>query len=107
MSAPHHRNRPSIQLVRRCLQIASLVAPNEGTEALATTTISLMAKRCSIRLGPQGWPKRGGDGSQAADVYVRGYAERTSDIDKQVDDPFYGFNDGSTHVRVDSEGEPL
>jgi pimeloyl-ACP methyl ester carboxylesterase len=40
-------------------------------------------------------------------VYVRGYAGGTSGIDKQVDDPFYGFNDGSTHVRVGSEGEPL
>ncbi|MDQ3982681.1 MAG: hypothetical protein M3271_08385 [Actinomycetota bacterium] len=40
-------------------------------------------------------------------VYVRGYAGGTSGIDKQVDDPFYGFNDGSTHVRVGSEGDPL
>lgn len=39
-------------------------------------------------------------------VYVRGYAGGTGGIDKQVDDPFYGFNDGSTHVRVDGEGDP-
>lgn len=39
-------------------------------------------------------------------VYVRGFAGGTSGIDKQVDDPFYGFNDGSTHVRVDGDGDP-
>lgn len=40
-------------------------------------------------------------------VYVRGYAGGTGGIDKQVDDPFYGFNAGSTHVRVGREGKPL
>ena len=40
-------------------------------------------------------------------VYVRGYAGSTSGIDKQVDDPFYGFNNGATHVRVDGDGVPL
>ena len=39
-------------------------------------------------------------------VYVRGFAGGTSGIDKQVDDPFYGFNDGSTHIRVDGDGDP-
>lgn len=39
-------------------------------------------------------------------VYVRGYAGGTRGINKQVDDPFYGFNDGSTHVRVDGDGAP-
>jgi pimeloyl-ACP methyl ester carboxylesterase len=39
-------------------------------------------------------------------VYLRGYAGGTGGIDKQVDDPFYGFNDGSTHVRVDGDGDP-
>ena len=39
-------------------------------------------------------------------VYVRGYAGSTSGIDKQVDDPFYGFNVGSTHVRVGRRGDP-
>jgi pimeloyl-ACP methyl ester carboxylesterase len=39
-------------------------------------------------------------------VYVRGYAGGTRGIDKQVDDPFYGFNDGSTHVRVNGDGDP-
>lgn len=40
-------------------------------------------------------------------IYVRGYAGSTRGIDKQVDDPFYGFNAGSTHVRVGGDGEPL
>ena len=39
-------------------------------------------------------------------IYVRGYAGGTRGIDKQVDDPFYGFNDGSTHVRTDGDGDP-
>ena len=39
-------------------------------------------------------------------IYVRGYAGTTSGIDSQVDDPFYGFNRGSTHVRVDGDGDP-
>lgn len=40
-------------------------------------------------------------------VYVRGYAGGPSGIDKAVDDAFYGFNDGSTHVRIGGDGEPL
>jgi hypothetical protein len=40
-------------------------------------------------------------------VYVRGYAGGTSGINRQVDDPFYGFNIGSTHVRVGREGNPV
>lgn len=40
-------------------------------------------------------------------VYVRGYAGGTSGINKQVDDPFYGFNLGSTHVRVGRKGDPV
>ncbi len=39
-------------------------------------------------------------------VYVRGFAGGTGGINKQVDDPFYGFNDGSTHVRVGGDGTP-
>jgi pimeloyl-ACP methyl ester carboxylesterase len=39
-------------------------------------------------------------------IYIRGYAGPTSGIDAQVDDPFYGFNRGATHVRVDGSGEP-
>lgn len=40
-------------------------------------------------------------------VYVRGYAGTTSGINAQVDDPFYGFNLGSTHVRVGGSGDPV
>jgi Putative serine esterase (DUF676) len=40
-------------------------------------------------------------------VYVRGYAGATAGIDAQVDDPFYGFNRGGTHVRVGGDGDPM
>lgn len=40
-------------------------------------------------------------------VYVRGFAGTTSGIDDAVTDPFYGFNAGSTHVRVGGAGDPL
>lgn len=40
-------------------------------------------------------------------VYVRGFAGDTSGINKAVTDPFYGFNEGSTHVRVGGGGEPI
>lgn len=40
-------------------------------------------------------------------VFVRGYAGTTSGINTQVDDPFYGFNLGSTHVRVGGDGDPI
>jgi triacylglycerol esterase/lipase EstA (alpha/beta hydrolase family) len=38
-------------------------------------------------------------------VYVRGYAGTQADVEETVDDPFYGFNLGSTHIRADSEGD--
>jgi hypothetical protein len=37
-------------------------------------------------------------------IYVRGFAG--SGVDTVVDDPFYGFNEGSVHVRVDGTGAP-
>ena len=40
-------------------------------------------------------------------IYVRGYAGPSSGIDTQVDDPFYGFNKGATHVRVGGDGDPM
>ncbi|MFJ7072861.1 esterase/lipase family protein [Streptomyces sp. NPDC098781] len=40
-------------------------------------------------------------------IYVRGFAGGTGGIDKAVDDPFYGFNEGSTHVRVGAHNQPL
>ena len=39
-------------------------------------------------------------------IYVRGYGGGQSGIDSLVEDPFYGFNAGSTHVRVGARGEP-
>lgn len=40
-------------------------------------------------------------------IYLRGYAATQSEINATVDDPFYGFNLGSTHVRVDADGRPV
>lgn len=40
-------------------------------------------------------------------IYVRGFAGDTAGIDTAVDDPFYGFNAGSTHVRVGGHGDPI
>jgi pimeloyl-ACP methyl ester carboxylesterase len=40
-------------------------------------------------------------------VYCRGYAGPTSQIDSTVNDPFYGFNEGATHTRVNGDGDPL
>ena len=39
-------------------------------------------------------------------VYILGYAGSTAGINAQVDDPFYGFNHGSTHIRVAGDGAP-
>jgi pimeloyl-ACP methyl ester carboxylesterase len=39
-------------------------------------------------------------------IYVRGFGGGQSGIDKVVDDPFYGFNEGSTHIRVGAQGRP-
>ncbi len=39
-------------------------------------------------------------------IYVRGYAMRDKDIQGTVDDPFYGFSRGSTHVRIGADNEP-
>ncbi|MFK0019850.1 esterase/lipase family protein [Streptomyces sp. NPDC090798] len=39
-------------------------------------------------------------------VYVRGYAGGTAGIDQAVTDPFYGFNQGSTHIRIGSDDVP-
>ena len=46
------------------------------------------------------------DGSAYPIIYVRGFAGGTSGIDTATDDPFYGFNDGATHVRVGGDGNP-
>ncbi|MFF1634710.1 esterase/lipase family protein [Leifsonia sp. NPDC058248] len=40
-------------------------------------------------------------------IYCRGFAGPSSQIDVTVDDAFYGFNDGATHVRVNGDGDPM
>jgi pimeloyl-ACP methyl ester carboxylesterase len=45
--------------------------------------------------------------SRAPVIYVRGYAGPARGIDKAADDAFYGFNDGSSHARIDGDGEPM
>jgi pimeloyl-ACP methyl ester carboxylesterase len=39
-------------------------------------------------------------------VYVRGFAGGGAGIDRAVDDPFSGFNEGSVHVRVGGDAQP-
>lgn len=39
-------------------------------------------------------------------IYVRGFAGGQKGIDTAADDPFYGFNEGSTHIRVGARGTP-
>jgi hypothetical protein len=49
---------------------------------------------------------RGGKVDRWPIVYIRGFAGPTTGINTQVEDPFYGFNDGSTHIRVAGDGAP-
>lgn len=39
-------------------------------------------------------------------IFVRGYAGTDKDVEQTVNDPFYGFNSGSCHVRVGEQGTP-
>jgi hypothetical protein len=39
-------------------------------------------------------------------IYVRGYEGNQAGVETTVDDPFYGFNTGSTHIRVNGDGDP-
>ncbi|MCU1574944.1 MAG: LigA protein [Micrococcaceae bacterium] len=39
-------------------------------------------------------------------IYVRGFAGGQKAIESAVDDPFYGFNEGSSHIRVGINGLP-
>lgn len=39
-------------------------------------------------------------------VYVRGYAGTQGEVEETVDDPFYGFSKGSTHIRINAREEP-
>ncbi|MET3206251.1 UNVERIFIED_ORG: hypothetical protein ABIB21_003070 [Arthrobacter sp. UYEF13] len=45
-----------------------------------------------------------GDDGRLPVIYVRGFAGTGSAINNAVDDPFYGFSQGSVHVRADSNG---
>jgi hypothetical protein len=38
-------------------------------------------------------------------IYVRGYAGSQGEVEQTTDDPFCGFNLGSTHVRLDVNGD--
>src|SRR3954468_13533251 len=60
---------------------------------------------------PGGMPRTGRGSSGGVTmtlpiIYVRGFGGGTSGIDQLVDDPFYGFNEGATHVRVGGDAEP-
>lgn len=39
-------------------------------------------------------------------IFVRGYAGTQKEVEQAVDDPFYGFNSGSSHIRVDEKENP-
>lgn len=39
-------------------------------------------------------------------IYIRGYAGTSSAVESAVDSPYYGFNDGSSRIRVDGRGKP-
>lgn len=39
-------------------------------------------------------------------IYVRGFAGGEAGIERAVEDPFYGFNNGSVHIRVGLSGKP-
>lgn len=45
-----------------------------------------------------------GDDGRLPVIYVRGFAGSSSGINSAVDDPFYGFSQGSVHVRADGNG---
>lgn len=45
-------------------------------------------------------------GAKLPIIYVRGFAGGQGAIDAAADDPFYGLNEGSVHVRVGANGTP-
>lgn len=55
----------------------------------------------SEKVDAMGFP--GGDGRLPV-IYVRGFAGGAGAINNAVDDPFYGFSQGSVHVRADGNG---
>ena len=38
-------------------------------------------------------------------IYVRGYAGSQAEVEDTTDDPFCGFNLGSTHIHLDVDGQ--
>ncbi|UOY03812.1 esterase/lipase family protein [Blastococcus sp. PRF04-17] len=46
------------------------------------------------------------DGPYLPIIYLRGFTYGQGGTEATVDDPFYGFNKGSTHVRQDETGQP-
>jgi len=69
--------------------------------------VTVMVEACGDRL--QGPTLRAAMGSMAKRlpiIYVRGFGGGQGGIDKAADDPFYGFNEGSTHIRVGERGMP-
>jgi hypothetical protein len=44
-------------------------------------------------------------GKELPIIYIRGYAGTQSDVEETTDDPFCGFNLGSTHIRLDVNGD--
>src|SRR5215218_7572733 len=47
------------------------------------------------------------DGRYLPIIYLRGFTFGRGGTETTVDDPFYGFNSGSTHVRQDETGQPV
>jgi pimeloyl-ACP methyl ester carboxylesterase len=39
-------------------------------------------------------------------IYIRGYAGSASAVERAVESTYYGFNDGSTKIRVEADGRP-
>lgn len=39
-------------------------------------------------------------------IYIRAYAGTSSAVESAVDSPYYGFNDGSSRIRVNGRGDP-
>ncbi|WP_107054504.1 esterase/lipase family protein [Streptomyces sp. NRRL S-350] len=80
--------------------MVSVFHPQTDGETADSPTLPLPPPR-----GPSTAPRYAADGvARLPLIYVRGFAGGTAGIDKQVDDPFYGFNDGSTHIRVGGDG---
>jgi hypothetical protein len=91
--------KPSCVLGRRGFAADALEGANDGIERLDHCLEGdWLAALAATRLG-------GSSMEQLPIVYVRGFAGERG-IEKAVEDPFYGFNEGSVHVRVGGLGDP-